>query len=159
MRARTVVLAVLAAALSVTAVASPATAAKRNELQQAGSGTWVRDGVETIVSGTATGQPFSGHTEIRFQPDSGELPPWPGCGAASGSLTLTSDTDRLVLRFRGGEVCLAVPPTADVVFQAWYDVVEYTGTKGKKAPSGSGSIDVRTMKDGTVTWMVSGSLR
>jgi hypothetical protein len=137
--------------------AGPA-AARRPAVEQIGRGTWATADPGLTFSGTTEGLPFSGDTVGSITPDDGQMPPpMGGCVPGSGTATTESGSLRLTLAF-SGKMCSMVAPTGHIVFLGWYDVVEYSGAKGKRVASGRGSVDIRSFTDGTIQWMIDGDL-
>lgn len=153
---RTVVIALAAITMLVALFTGPA-AAKRPGVEQIGRGTWATADPGLTFSGTTEGLPFSGATVGSITPDDGQMPPWGGCVPGSGTATTESGSLRLTLVFTG-KICSIVAPTGHIHFLGWYDVVEYTGAKGKRVADGRGSIDFRSLTDGTIQWMIDGDL-
>ena len=156
MRTRTLLTLALSVLLLVSVLAGPA-AAKKTELQLIGTGTWTAIDGGRDVTGTSAGQPLEGTTTGTFAVADGTLPPWPGCEEATGTVTTTDGRHTLVLT-TWGTLCHGYATTADLVFMGWYDVVSYDGARGRRVADGRGSIDVRSFKDGTLQWMITGNL-
>lgn len=149
-------LAMLLAATLLVFVAGPA-GAKKPIIEQAGHGTWAPAISGVTFTGTTTGRPLSGDTDGEIAPTDGTLPPWGGCEPGSGTITTTSEGETLTLALTG-DLCRAVAPAGYLVFIGWYDVVGYTGAKGKRVPDGRGGVDLRVLADGSAHWLVQGDL-
>lgn len=157
MRTRTLLTLALSVVLLVSALAGPAAAGKKYELQQIGTGTWTAIDGGRAFTGTSAGHPVEGTTTGEITVEDGTLPPWPGCEPATGTISTTDGGVTVVLSV-WGKLCHGVPLTADLVFLGWYDVVSYDGAKGRRVADGRGSLDIRSFSDGTLQWMITGDL-
>lgn len=156
MKTRSILTVALAAVIVVAALAGPA-AAKKYGVSQAGRGTWSHATAGVTFSGATTGAPFDGATVGSVEADDGTLPPWPGCEPASGTMTTTSEDSTLTLRL-WGNLCRAVSPAGYLVFRGWYQVVDYSGAKGRRVADGVGGLGMEFLADGYAQWMPQGDL-
>jgi hypothetical protein len=152
---RTLITGLVAVAL-ILAFAGPA-AAKKYGVEQSGRGSWDHIAGGVSFTGTTIGSPVEGETVGTIATLDGTLPPWPGCEDATGTMTTTDGRTTLVVEIRGS-LCLAVAPSGYLVFRGWYDVVEYTGARGRRVADGTGSLSMEFLADGYGQWMAIGDL-
>lgn len=156
MNARSILAVALATVVVLAALTGPATA-KKYGVSQAGHGTWSHATAGVTFAGDTTGAPFDGATVGSVEADDGTLPPWPGCESASGTMTTTGDGRTLTFRL-WGDLCRAVSPAGYLVFRGWYQVVDYSGGKGRRVADGVGGLGMEFLADGYAQWMPQGDL-
>lgn len=156
MHIRMIIITALATVSFITAVAGPA-AAQKYGVEQVGRGSWEHMTGGVSFSGTTTGRPVEGTTVGNVATNDGTLPPWPGCEDASGTITTTDGRRTLVVGVRG-TLCRAVSPAGYLVFRGWYDVLDYSGSRGKRIADGTGGLSMEFLADGSGQWMLGGDL-